>query len=128
MISGCKKDERGIQLFNTSREPAIRGAWVGDMNILDVGMTTLELNLDQTDLNVKGLYVSEHSATGEGGTVKGVTTGPTFQLTLTAENPDCPATIDINGQNNGDFLGYSFTGKDCNGVAIRGEGRLQHQP
>lgn len=123
---GCKSPKKN-GFFQGPVEPTIAGEWDGS---LQMGSTpaSAAMSLNQSHLDVTGRYLTPPLSglqLGDEGTVRGLTTGQSFELTLQATTPGCVANITLNGFNSGPELAFNFTGVDCSCTTVSGQGYAQ---
>ena len=88
------------------------------------------MTLEQSNINIRGIYFAPALSgvtIGNDGTITGLSTGQSFNVTLTATTPGCVSKINVNGFNSGDELAFNFNGVDCSCTTVSGQGYC-HRP
>lgn len=127
--AGCKNGKRA-GLFNQAPEPSVAGSWVGTMNTA-TSTATVSVTLTQNTLDIDGDYtapLAQAAFIGIEGTIAGVTTGSSFLMTLTPDDPGCVGELQLGGTNDGSEMEFSFSGVDCSSAAVSGQGYFNRVP
>jgi len=122
-VIGCKNPGKS-GLFNGPISPTLSGAWDGTFQ-MGGSTPTMSMAITQSNINIRGDYFAPALSgvtIGNEGTVTGLTTGQSFNITLTATTPGCVSKIDVNGYNAGDELAFNFSGVDCSCTTVSGQG------
>ncbi len=127
-VVGCKSPKKS-GLFNGPIAPTLAGGWDGAFQ-MGTSTPTMSMTLEQSNINIRGVYFAPALSgvtIGNDGTITGLSTGQSFNVTLTATTPGCVSKINVNGFNSGDELAFNFNGVDCSCTTVAGQGYC-HRP